>query len=99
MGLAGQAAFHAGPAPGAQPQGEWHRLLWAHFLHANEAHLFYNMSSLMWKVRGVVGRVGAVPPPGIARRPSGAGGGKGRRGWARRGVAGQGAEHVRLPPN
>lgn len=26
------------------------RLLWSAFLHADEMHLFYNMSSLLWKV-------------------------------------------------
>ncbi|KFM23817.1 Uncharacterized protein F751_6785 [Auxenochlorella protothecoides] len=29
--------------------GEWSRLLWAPLLHADEAHLFYNMSSFIWK--------------------------------------------------
>lgn len=31
-------------------QGEWGRLLWAPFLHASDLHLYYNMSSLLWKV-------------------------------------------------
>ena len=30
---------------------EWHRLLWSAFLHADETHLYYNMSSFLWKVR------------------------------------------------
>lgn len=28
---------------------EWHRLLWSAFLHADETHLYYNMSSFLWK--------------------------------------------------
>ena len=32
---------------------EWHRLLWSAFLHADETHLYYNMSSFLWKVRGL----------------------------------------------
>ena len=31
---------------------QWWRLLWSPVLHADEMHLFYNMSSLLWKVRG-----------------------------------------------
>lgn len=30
---------------------QWTRLIWSAFLHADEVHLFYNMSSLLWKVR------------------------------------------------
>ena len=30
---------------------EWHRLLWSAFLHADETHLYYNMSSFLWKVK------------------------------------------------
>lgn len=26
------------------------RLLWSAFLHADELHIFYNMSSFLWKV-------------------------------------------------
>ena len=29
---------------------QFSRLLWSAFLHADEMHLFYNMSSLLWKV-------------------------------------------------
>lgn len=29
---------------------EWGRFFWAPWLHADEMHLFYNMSSLLWKV-------------------------------------------------
>jgi membrane associated rhomboid family serine protease len=29
--------------------GEVRRLLWAGFLHADDAHIYYNMLSLMWK--------------------------------------------------
>lgn len=29
---------------------QWSRVLWAPFLHADEAHLYYNMASLLWKV-------------------------------------------------
>ena len=29
---------------------QWPRLFWSAFLHADEMHLFYNMSSLLWKV-------------------------------------------------
>ncbi|CAL8464708.1 g4243 [Coccomyxa elongata] len=28
---------------------QWTRLLWSAFLHADDIHLFYNMSSLLWK--------------------------------------------------
>ena len=28
---------------------QWPRLFWSAFLHADEMHLFYNMSSLLWK--------------------------------------------------
>ena len=31
--------------------GEWHRLLWAPFLHASDMHLYYNMASWLWKGR------------------------------------------------
>jgi membrane associated rhomboid family serine protease len=29
--------------------GAWHRLFWSALLHADEWHLYYNMSSLLWK--------------------------------------------------
>lgn len=29
---------------------EWGRFFWSPWLHADELHLFYNMSSLLWKV-------------------------------------------------
>lgn len=32
-------------------QLELSRVLWSAFLHADETHIFYNMSSLLWKVR------------------------------------------------
>ena len=31
-------------------QFELSRILWSAFLHADETHIFYNMSSLLWKV-------------------------------------------------
>ncbi len=31
-------------------QLELSRVLWSAFLHADETHIFYNMSSLLWKV-------------------------------------------------
>ena len=31
-------------------QLELSRILWSAFLHADETHIFYNMSSLLWKV-------------------------------------------------
>ena len=30
---------------------QWPRLFWSAFLHADEMHLLYNMSSLLWKAR------------------------------------------------
>jgi rhomboid domain-containing protein 1 len=30
-------------------RGQWARLLWAPFLHADEMHVYYNMASLLWK--------------------------------------------------
>ena len=35
---------------------QWPRLFWSAFLHADEMHLFYNLSSLLWKV-------GSLPQP------------------------------------
>lgn len=29
--------------------GQWWRLIWSAFLHADEWHLYYNMSSFLWK--------------------------------------------------
>ncbi len=37
--------------PAAVLRGQWARLLWAPLLHADSLHLYYNMSSLLWKVR------------------------------------------------
>lgn len=37
--------------PAAVLQGQWARLLWAPLLHADSLHLYYNMSSFLWKVR------------------------------------------------
>ena len=34
---------------------QWPRLFWSAFLHADEMHLFYNMSSLLWKVGAPLG--------------------------------------------
>lgn len=31
-------------------QLELSRIFWSAFLHADETHIFYNMSSLLWKV-------------------------------------------------
>ena len=31
-------------------QLELSRMFWSAFLHADETHIFYNMSSLLWKV-------------------------------------------------
>lgn len=36
--------------PAAVLRGQWARLLWAPLLHADSLHLYYNMSSLLWKV-------------------------------------------------
>ena len=39
--------------PAAVLQGQWARLLWAPLLHADALHLYYNMSSFIWKVWGL----------------------------------------------
>jgi membrane associated rhomboid family serine protease len=31
---------------------EWGRLFTSGFLHGDDSHLYYNMVSLLWKVRG-----------------------------------------------
>jgi membrane associated rhomboid family serine protease len=36
--------------PAVAQERQWPRLFWSAFLHADEMHLFYNMSSLLWKV-------------------------------------------------
>jgi hypothetical protein len=30
--------------------GQWGRLFWSPFLHGDNMHLYFNMSSLLWKV-------------------------------------------------
>jgi rhomboid domain-containing protein 1 len=40
--------------PAAVLRGQWARLLWAPLLHADSLHLYYNMSSLLWKVGAAV---------------------------------------------
>lgn len=35
-------------------QLELSRILWSAFLHADETHMFYNMSSLLWKVCSIL---------------------------------------------
>lgn len=48
---------------------EWHRLLWSAFLHADESHLYYNMSSFLWKVGELplAACVEPMPMPGLGR--------------------------------
>ncbi|GAB4816364.1 hypothetical protein N2152v2_003410 [Parachlorella kessleri] len=40
---------------------QWWRLLWSPVLHADELHLFYNMSSLLWKGGQLEPRLGSLP--------------------------------------
>lgn len=39
---------------------EWGRFFWAPWLHADEMHLFYNMSSLLWKGSQLEPRLGSL---------------------------------------
>ena len=38
------------PLPSSLQIGQWGRLFWSAFLHADEHHLYYNMASFLWKV-------------------------------------------------
>ncbi|GAX82456.1 hypothetical protein CEUSTIGMA_g9883.t1 [Chlamydomonas eustigma] len=40
--------------------GEWGRLFWSAFLHADEHHLYYNMASLLWKGVQLEGQLGST---------------------------------------
>ena len=41
-------------------KGQWSRLIWAAFLHADEWHLYYNMASFLWKGRSLEPRMGSA---------------------------------------
>jgi membrane associated rhomboid family serine protease len=40
--------------------GDWQRLIWSALVHADEYHLYYNLSSLLWKGVRLEGRLGSV---------------------------------------
>lgn len=47
--------------PAAVLKGEWARLLWSPFLHADHLHLYYNLSSFLWKGAQLEPRLGPLP--------------------------------------
>eukprot|EP00884_Botryococcus_braunii_P014510 jgi/Botrbrau1/2305/Bobra.101_2s0126.1 len=46
-------------------RGEWWRMLWSGFLHADEGHVYYNMASLLWKGAQLEPAMGSLPYAGL----------------------------------